>query len=259
MHPYTGLFACVGWFFIIGWVVSMVRAMVAADVETWLGSLAIAVAIGLGTLMINPPSPALVPLLFIATVGTVILMPILRLFANRYALRRIDVDRMADAYRALRLQPNHPSAILQIADLLWQYGFAGPAVAISDQLLMSLPKQLYFEERRKVESWKKMRPLPGMFDPVTCPRCGGKNPCHELFCVHCRSELGLMLIGGRFWNVSFVGRAIVVWLAAIAAVVGIPWCVATFPPNVSILMVLGQLLAVAFTIAIVFRSRSLTS
>lgn len=252
-HPLAGVFACVGWIFVVAWVISVVHAMVGGEIEAWVGVVAIGVALGLGTLTIDPPDPALAPLFFVATVGTMIFLPWMRRYLNRRALKQIDIERVADCYRGLAGRPGNPSFIFPIAATLWQYGHVGPAVAIGDRLLGSISPQIFVEERRMVNAWKQLPPRPGLFDPIACPRCGESNPCHELYCTSCGAELALMLLGGRFWNVSFAGRAIAIWVGAIAAIVGIPWSVRVFPPNVSILMILCQVLLVACIVALTFR------
>ncbi|MBV6457588.1 MAG: hypothetical protein HONBIEJF_00701 [Fimbriimonadaceae bacterium] len=252
-HPLAGVFACVGWMFVVAWVITIVHAMVGGEIEAWVGVLAIGVALGLGALTIDPPDPAMAPLFFAATIGTMVLLPFSRHFLNRRALKQIDIERVADCYQGLALRPGNPSYILPIASTLWQYGHVGPAVAIGDRLLSSISPQIYIEERRMVNAWKQMPARPGLFDPIVCPRCGHSNPCHELYCEECRAELALLLLGGRFWNVSFAARAIALWVGAMAAIVGIPWSVRAFPPNVSMLMILGQVLLVAGIVVLAFR------
>jgi len=258
-HPLSAVFACVGWIFVVAWVITIVHAMVGAEIEAWMGVVAIGIALGLGALTIDPPDPAMAPLFFAATLGTMILLPLGRSYLNRRALKQIDIDRIADCYRGLAGRPGNPSYIFPIAATLWQYGHIGPAVAIGDHLLGSISPQINIEERRMVNAWKQTPGRPGLFDPIACPRCGHRNPCHELYCAECGAELALMLLGGRFWNVSFAARAIAIWVAAMAAIVGIPWSVRAFAPNVSMLMILGQVLLVAGIVVLAFRQGKTTS
>lgn len=217
-----GAFAgCLVWIPIAVWIISIVHWLVGGEIEAPFAMLSLIVALGLGMVAVNPPTPTLSPLILAATVCTVVLFPMVRSALNRHALAAIDVEQMERVFENFQQHPNSPSIAVRLAELLFIRGLKANALAIGEDAIKHLPQSVFRAEHQMVATWRLLVPQ-GETPRTHCPHCGYNNPPTVFSCLRCHRPYVIDLARGKWLGRISAEKLIVIWMVLIMAFVGIP-------------------------------------
>jgi ribosomal protein L40E len=252
VSDYPLYFVCgfIVWLPVAVWVMGLVHWMIQGDLDVLSGFLGSVVAIVLGVFTMRPPVPALAPLFLLAVLAILGFFPYVRSMLEHRAHVQIDVEALERAYSALDLKPGNFGATWRLAQVLYQRGVVGHALAIAEDLLDGADPEIFHEELRILHRWQEdvrtdqIRALP-------CMECGKMNAPGTLYCSRCRSKYLLDYAKGRWFGTRSVRRLLAVWIAAVAGLVGVPTAATALEPSKS--MVVVPLLAV-LAVALIWRA-----
>lgn len=251
--PLAGFCACIVWFPVGVWVISMLNWTIQGDVQAEFGIVAILVGLGMGFLTSVPPDPALGPWFFLLVLVTMAVYPAVRHFAHQRALAEIDLDAVRGAYDALALRPDNVSASIKLAEALYRRGLVGHAIGIAEIALQHAPPNVFQAEERLVQGWRVAANDPAYFAPVPCQQCGHKNPPGFTYCERCRGAY-LLDYGRVMWMGPGVGpRVIASWAVGVVVLMGIPATAAAdaLPVEVKVALIVLQ---VAVSVVVLIRA-----
>lgn len=246
---------CMIWIPIMIWGASLVGWMITGEVDVISGILGFTVAILLGFVTLFPPVPALQPITFGAVVLTIILYPFVRMGMTGRELRAVDAEAMERAYEALAMKPDNLGARLKLAKLAAQRGYAAFAVAMVDSQLAYMPKHLYQDELRQLESWKAAARAPGVTTSLPCVDCGLMNTPGGIHCVRCGAPFLLDNARGKLVGKSTGRRLLAAWIAMVAALAAIPLA-SSLRPALAITVIAAALLIAGIAVVLAFRGGS---
>lgn len=234
LHPTSALLGCLVWIPIAFWVVGAVHGMVMGDIDALVGILAIFLGMALAILTIAAPDPRLSPFTFAAGLITAIAYVPLREALRRRALAKIDLEQLELTYERLRLRPEDTAALFKMAEMLYLRGLTGQAVALGQNLLPRMPRDLYEDEHRKVFKWSETLTDPNEMRPIPCLSCGRFNPPGIPNCAGCGREHLLDYARGR-WLGPGVGKIIALWGVGVLVFAGLPaWAMIPMESNLKI-------------------------
>jgi hypothetical protein len=239
------LAGCLIWIPIAAIVVALVHWMVAADIDVFSGIVGIGLAIFLGLVALNPPTPWAPAAAFAVAVSSVVLYHPLSWLANRHELNSVDAEIVERIYESLRERPNNAPSLLRLARILYEKGYAGHAIALADTALRNLPRGLFPDEHRMVQHWKRAAVNEAYFRPIACIECGYLNPPGEVYCGRCRSPFFQSVIRGRWVGRNLARRALAIWAATICLALAIPMAASRLNP-VAVSVVVPLLVLCAF-------------
>lgn len=220
--PLVFMAGCLVWIPISIWIILMVRWMVAGDFEPVTGTVSILIAMTLGFFTVNPPFPALSPILLITVVATIAMMPFVRSQMNKRELGQIDVDAVERSYEALNVKPDNVAAMIKIAQVLSDRGSVGLAAHLYEAALRPFPESVFVSERIQLNSWKRMTPRNRLAESAKCHRCDADNDGSSVYCIQCGAPYLLDHVKDR-WTPSGLARKLVaVWILVVLLLVGIP-------------------------------------
>lgn len=217
--------------FVAGWaawvplsilILTLVRWMIAGDIDVLIGMAGIAVGLLLGFIALAPTDPAYSFIILFVLSGTVALFPLVRAGFNKKALRSIDVEALERAYSALSLRPDNVAAKFKIARLAYEMGFPGHALRIAESCLQSAPQRFFQEEHQIVNRWRYVRLPATAFAPLPCVECGQSNPPGNLHCASCGAPFLLLRAKGKVLPGNLGKRLMIAWIAMMGALAGCP-------------------------------------
>ncbi|MBL8064929.1 MAG: hypothetical protein JNM34_03620 [Chthonomonadaceae bacterium] len=221
--PLGAACACIVWLPVAAWLVWMIHWMVSGDIDPVFGFLSLIVAVGLGVMTVSPPMPGMGPLIFLATVGSMVMFPFIRLSMSRRELASIDIDLMNRCHDALESKPENVGALLKMAEALYARGQPFHAIALGEKALLGMPKNLFRGEHQMVSAWKlrmKSRTAP----PYSkCQYCGHANPLNEYKCERCNRPFLIDMVRGRSGGGAIGVKLTGAWVTCIIAFLGIPY------------------------------------
>ena len=205
---------------VVVWVYSLISWMVMGEMDALLGTCGIIAALLLGFVAIAPPDPLYSPIAFAGLVGMMIVFPFARRQLDRRANVEIEVEQIEKAYKTLAEMPENAAAMFKLADGLYARGLVSQAVAIADQALASMPKNVFPAEHRVVDLWRRHAPAPA--SPLRCLHCGRTNDPAAVFCESCGAQYLALYARGRWLGRALAWKLVASWAAASVALVGLP-------------------------------------
>lgn len=221
-NPLVFALGCIVWIPVAIWVISLIGWMISGEVEALYGVPAALLIVVLGFFTTKPPEPWLSPVLFFAIICSGALYPVARLMLNRRAHARIDVELLENLYDTLYDKPGNVGAKFRMAEVLYNRGLIGQAVAIGEDLLTAMPKPMFDAEHRVVAGWKAVAKDPNLFRPLSCPACGMFNAPGTLWCRRCGDPYLIEVARGRWLKPVVFRRFLAAWVAAMIVIVAIP-------------------------------------
>ncbi len=229
---------CFVWIPVAIWVVGLVNWMIQGEIDVVFGFIGIGIAVALGYTTLNPPNPAMAPLLAMAALVTIIAFPILRRSLNTKALVAIDVEKMEDAYEMLAMKPDNHITRFKLGKIMYEMGQFGPGMAIAAVALQSMPDRVFSDEHRMYARWKRLHPHLEGDQTVVCVDCGFANPPSAITCERCGTKHLIDVARGRWIGKDFAKKLIAGWGAGVAALVGIPLA-SQLPPVAAVVVILA--------------------
>jgi hypothetical protein len=178
-----------------------------------------------------------------------VVFPIVRRQLDRRALATIDVEQIEGAYQMLAERPENASAMFKLAERLYHRGLVAHAVGIGERALSTMPKDLFQQEHRALQLWRKTAPAPA---PLPCLRCGQKNAADVVFCERCGGPYLAEYARGRWLGPMIAMRLVAAWAAAMVALVGLPSTLASIKDPVALVALV--VLQVAVVAVLVWRA-----
>ena len=222
---------CLIWVPLGVWIIALVGWIIQGEVDALGGIAGILIALVMGGMAWVSPEQA--PYLLIGALSIVILFPIARALKDKRELAQIDLHQLERAYEQLSLKPDNVGAKIKIAKTLYDRGAHEHAAAVVEKAIKGLPKQIYEEEHRLVKQWRRGLVSNGSGE-LPCVVCNAKNKPGELFCYRCGAPFLLHYAKGHWVHPSVIRRLLVVWMAAMISIVGIPLTASKIPMPQSI-------------------------
>jgi len=226
------------WIPVTVWTLKTVHATVVGDMDGTTGLLASVLGPFLGFLTIVQEHPWARVGMFAAITLTVLGYPVASARLERRQRRLQDEDEMARAYANLTAFPDNLLARMRIAEALVSRGFVPHAVAVGKETLHGQNPTVHGDEFRALRHWERMAKAYAPVAEVRCPGCGQLNGPEHLRCPRCGEAVYIAHVrnpGGR------AGRNLAgVWVAVIAAFLGIP-AASALPPAWAVVAIVGML------------------
>lgn len=236
---------CMVWVPVAAWVVTMIHYMIGDEIDVITGILCILVGLILGAYTMMSKDPVTRPYFVLAALSMLIIFPWFRGMMEKRELRNIEIEAIERAYENLGKYPTHLGAKIRIARGLYQRGFTREAITLAEKALENTPKRLAEDEHRQLREWKMDVPP---FEPLrwmNCPHCSCNNAPSEFFCAHCGRPLWEAVAKQTAFSSESLNLLLLLWLAGIVGLVGIPLASAYVSPQLKVVAVVGILIAVA--------------
>lgn len=246
------------------WILAVVHWMIDAVLEPVLGLVAIAIVLALATLVIWGPIPALQGPIIIAILTTIAVAPFANSQFAKLDLQEVVEDDLARAHDAYFSNPGNAVARFEIARLLYEYGLKGHAIAIADQAALSISddkdavtnrslRDLFGNEIRRLQKWKRETTSPKDFEPLTCPRCKVQNPTLVIACVNCGAQYLLELARRQTVFAKLVAKLVLLWIVVAIVLIIVPLVAWHLGSNAAFATILGLLVACGAFLGYLFR------
>ena len=221
---------CLVWIPLTIWILSVVGWTVQGDIDLGTGLVGTVLAFVLGMFTMVPPRPEMAPVLFGASVATVVFFPVFRAVLNRHGMHQFEMEQIENAYELLKYRPDNAMNRFKLAKLLYAKGIRGHALTIGEEALKGMPRQVFEEEHRLLLRWKRSPTPPDLLRALRCMECGHMNQPGEVFCTQCQNAFLLDYAKGR-WVGKTAGRRLMAgWAAMMVAIIGITLAGALHPP-----------------------------
>lgn len=258
-NPLSLLLGCAAWIPLSIWIIAFVYWMIGGDIEPVTGLIAIICSVGLGGLLMKPPTPVLTTVGFLAIVIITFMFPFVRGALNKRELRSVDIEAIERAYEALHQRPNNPASRIRIARHLHNLGFPAHAIMILASALQDVPTQFFQDEVRLLRMWQGLNLPASEFGPVGCPRCSTKNdPSQTLVCPRCGSDYFADRLRGRFMSNTLGKRLVAIWMIVVSAAIAIGGTPA-LPNPFNLLTALSAVAVIAFGAVTLVKSSGTTA
>lgn len=225
-------------------VVTLIGWIIQAEIDPVAGFAGIVLSVAIGAIGIIAPDPHITPWLLIGSISMVVLFPIARSVRERRELALLDVEQMERAYEALEKNEKDIGARVRIAKILFHRKNVNHAIALVEDALKGMPKDLFDEEYRMVGRWKAMGPVHPT--QLVCVECAARNKTGAAFCYRCKSPILLHFAKGHWVPPSILRKLLLGWVAAVLLIVGIPVAASVLPPTKSAPVVVLLLCVSAF-------------
>jgi hypothetical protein len=237
------------------WILCMIHWAIGGDIDVVAAILGIAVALVIGVVALRPPIEILTPIACCTAYITVCVYPIFTALSNKYELKKMDIEEVADGYRALGQSPENPLAKFKLAKAVYKNGYIGHAVAIADQAMAKIPRRVAEEEFRMLARWKRAGVPPETLRPLTCVECHSLCEPGWTHCRNCGAQFLLHRIRGQMLPGGLAQKLVAVWGGAVVLIIGLP-IATSFSTGPAVATSFGLLLLVAVVMFITFRPRS---
>ncbi len=252
-HPEILGLTCIAWCAVAIWVVSLVGWMIQGEVELAFGVVGIAVAFVLAFWVMQPPLPYLRFVSFAAVVGMVVIYPSLRQALNQRQLASIDIESMMNAYHLLKQKPDNAMAKFKLARVLYDRGQVEPALSLGAAIIKDMPEKLFPDENRLFGRWKRNHRQVNVDRPILCLDCGTANSGGDIYCRGCGRDYLIDIARGRWVGRDYARKLLAGWIAAIAAIGGMPFA-ATLPAAFAIPIIVALLVGALVLLFIAFKA-----
>lgn len=237
----TAFLGCTVWLPLMLWITALVHWMVAGEIEIISGFVGVGVGIGLGLITLQPPVPIAQPIAYITVYATIALFPFVRAGMTRRELKAIDLQALERAYAVLGERPRDVMARFRVAQAAWIMGMPGHALRLGEACLEEMPRNVFGDEHAIVRGWRRVALPPDAFEPYTCLDCHAPVQPGRTHCARCGAPYLLERAQGKTSPKTAGRKMVAAWVAAAAALGGIPSATALPPVAalVAILMILG--------------------
>jgi hypothetical protein len=249
----VSLFAgCVIWVPLAVWIIALTGWMVQGEIDVLAGMAGLLLGVGLGALAFISPDPNVAPYLCVGVSSVVVLFPLAKTFKEKRELAMIDLEEIEIAYDQLADKPDNVGAKIKMAKTLHKRGAQVHAAALAEQAMKGLSPDIFQEEFRLIKNWKRSLGA-GQPNSLACLRCGAKNKLGDIYCYRCKAPVLLHFAKGHWVDPGLFKKLLTVWIAVVAAIVGIPVAGYTLPTRISapvvvaILLLDGVIIWAAFT------------
>ena len=249
--PVTAAVGCAAIIPMIVWVMVVVGWMVMGEMDFMFGTAAIAVALLLGMVAIWPTEPIQAPIALGGLLSLMIVFPIVRRQLDKRALIAIDVEQIEGAYEMLAHKPDNAGAMFRLAERLYQRGLVAHAIGIGEKALQNMPKDLFPEENRAIQVWKRSAATPR---PLPCLDCGCQNSTENVHCQRCGGPYLAAYARGKWLGPTLAIRLVASWVAAMVALVGLPVTLSSVQePALTATLIIAQVALAGFLLWRAFR------
>lgn len=250
------------------WILAVVHWMIDAVIEPILGLVAIVVALALAALVIWGPIPALQGPIIIAILTTIAVAPFANSQLAKFDFQEVVEDEFARAHAAYITNPDNAAARFEIARMLFEYGLKGHAISIAEQAANSIPNEkdpvsnqslrdLFGNEIRRLQSWKRDTTSPKEFEPLSCPRCKCKNPLTAIACIKCGGPYLLDLARQKTVLSKLIAKLVVAWIVVAIVLTIVPLVAWNMGSNTATALIIGLLVATGFVLTYLFKDRTI--
>jgi hypothetical protein len=243
-------------------VVWIIGQMIMKSMDGATGTLALgitALLFGAAILARNPIVPGAI---MVVTITLLAGYPFAEKQLGRQIGREINLERIEKSHAALSARPDNTAAWFSLAECLWRHGWQGHAIAIADQVLLSLDstmdgfqnrsvRDMFRSEELRLKEWKRNAD-PNLCQPIACPLCGHKNAPGPIACGGCGKPYLLEKARRTDLRGRFVGRLVMGWALLALSLVSGAWIgtLVVFPYSVLVVLaavgVAGVILAWIF-------------
>lgn len=251
-------------------IILILHRMIAGDLRTEAGILAISACLFLMWISIKPSHPAIPALALIVVITLVTFFPFALTMLEKAEMRAIDTEQLDKAYAALRARPDNTAAKLQIAKMLHDQGLREHAIAVAGAALGSLStevdpvhnrsvRDLFYNEAILLRRWQQEQVAePKRLPPfVKCPSCGKENVVGDLLCMGCGRPYLLDAVSQTDSGGKIMSKLVMAWAAVAAFFVGGVTVALTFEGAVRLILFVSALAGVGAFITWLFRPKSL--
>jgi len=253
-NPLSAMAGCLIWIPIAIAAVCLVQWMVSAEVDFISGVAGLCVCIFLGLVALDPPMPWMSGIAFLSMLVTVILYPAVRAYMNHHQLNMVDVESVEEIYEGLAEKPDNATLRLRMARILYVKGMVGHAITLADEALQKMPRNLFADEHRMVQTWKRSATNPEYFRPLPCLNCSFPNQPGRLHCQRCGNAFFIDLVRGRWVSKGLGRKLLTAWGALLALALGIPFVTARLSSTGTLIVVPLLILMVSVILVVAFRS-----
>lgn len=220
----------------------MIQWSIMGEVDGAFAATSVILVLGLAAVATSPPEPYIAYVCAAGVIGLVVFFPIVRSTLNKRAMAKIDLEHLERLHEQIRFRPDNIGTKFRIAEMLYHRGYAAHAMGLAESLTPKMPPQLYANEYRLLEDWRRQwRGNPPM-RVIACPKCGTYNPPGDLLCTRCGDEYLLKSAKGVWVTGGWAIKLVVAWLVAIVGIVGIPAVAKSKLPREAVLAVIIALL-----------------
>ncbi len=226
---------CLIWIPISIGLVAMIGWMIQGEVDVAFGIICVIVLMTMGGLALVAPNQKMAPYLLIAALSLVVLFPMVRSHKEKLELAKIDLDQLEKAYDELKMNRLNVGARFRIAKLLHARGIVDQAIVLAEESLKNVPRGVFEEEAQALKKWKR-HPVPQPVPGVNCLMCGHKNKAGTTFCQNCNGPVLLYYAKGQWIHPNLLKRVLLIWMALIVPLLGIPISRELLDPNKSVII-----------------------
>ena len=253
--PLTAAIGCASIAPTIVWTIAMVHWMVMGEIEPVYGFPSILVGIGLCYIALDPADPIYSMFALSGIVGMLIVFPIARRQLVRREMIQIDIEQIEKAYEMLAQKPGNEVTRFKLAESVYARGMIGQAIEIGSEAISGMPMDLFPNENKTIEKWKRQARDPNLFRPVPCLECGFYNKPANIYCERCRSDYLAIYARGRWLGSELVQKLVASWIVAMVSLVGLPVTLSLDDVPVTVILVLLQVALVVFLVWRTFLSK----
>lgn len=241
--PISAAFGCLSIIPLAVWAVAVVNWMVMGEMDFLFGAVAIMCAALLGLVVMSPSDPVYSPIAFAGIILLMIVFPIVKRHLDRRELVAIDVEQIEAAYQMLSEKPDNASAMFKLAERLYHRGLVSHAVGVGERALAGMPQSLFPEENRAVNKWKHT--VKPSANTLPCLECGRQNGVSTVFCEGCGAAYLALYARGRWLGSALAMRLVAAWVAAMVALVGLPYTLKSIDDTVMVVALCALQVALA--------------
>jgi hypothetical protein len=231
---------CLIWIPVVIGIVSLIGWMIQGEIDTVFGLVCVLALLTMGGLALVSKNQDVAPYLMGGAFSAVLLFPIARSQKNSRDLAKLDLEKLEKAYEELKSNPRNLGARFQVAKILHSRGLADQAIVLAEEALKGAPRGVFEEELQTLKKWKRQpiaQPVPG----ITCLSCGQKNKAGSPFCKACGGPILLYYAKGQWINPYSLRKVMLIWLAILVPLVGVPLAKETLSANEVILAAVALL------------------
>jgi len=204
--------------------VKVIGMMIMKDLDVIPGLVALSVLRGIFAVTIWSHSDFIAGASFVVMLTLMAFYPFAETQLEKLQHREIDVAGLEKAFQTAIQRPDNIAVRFQIAQIVYDLGLPGHAIAISESTLHALSAQwddvqnrslrdVFRSEEQTAKQWRRTLTDPQAFREVACPKCGKPNPAGQLACVGCGGPFLLELARRLDKRSSFVGKLVLSWAA----------------------------------------------
>jgi hypothetical protein len=202
-------------------VMLIVYKMVDGDLPVGPGLCAMIMVLVAMALAIKAPHPVVPGLVLVLSITLMVFFPYAEQKLEEFELRRVDANRMAKSYEAVRVRPDNFAAKFELGRILHDHGFVSQAIHLTGTTIAGLDthkdeiqnrslKDVFHREEVLLKRWQSE---PQKTNAVKCIRCGCFNKTTELFCTSCGRPYMLDIVESQEVKPRVWAKMVLAWAA----------------------------------------------